>query len=374
MPQMDDAVALLYETVETPALWTEAVAALTAVVGAEKGAMFGSMPGRPDGFATSGYPAEQVAAYQDHHFRKDLWAEAALRRGPPSGEPCASEDLVPEADLVDSAFYNDYLRRFGDRHGCGLNFRSPEGAMTVVNFVRGPRRGPFGRRSVEMLRQASPHIARAMTLRRLLGGARAGRMRLQAALDGLIQPVLVVDRRLRVLEMNSAAERFLSGSKALRCRAGVLGTGAPSADRQLARLVADAVAATRAGGPPGGAVLLDAGDGDRVEVAVTSVRSRRPGDTEVGTLALVAVAPWRGLTGSGAARHRFMEAHGLTPSEAGVLGLVAQGHGVPDIAARLGLTTGTVKSYLKSLHAKLECNSRHALVARALRSPAWWIG
>jgi DNA-binding NarL/FixJ family response regulator len=55
----------------------------------------------------------------------------------------------------------------------------------------------------------------------------------------------------------------------------------------------------------------------------------------------------------------------LTPRERSVLEAVAQGDGNREIAARLGLTEGTVKGYLVNIFAKLEVESRTQAIAKA---------
>ena len=55
----------------------------------------------------------------------------------------------------------------------------------------------------------------------------------------------------------------------------------------------------------------------------------------------------------------------LTPRERQLVGLVRSGLRNRDIAARLGVTEGTVKSYLHSLYAKADVRSRTELALRA---------
>ncbi|TYB51579.1 response regulator transcription factor [Nonomuraea sp. PA05] len=61
----------------------------------------------------------------------------------------------------------------------------------------------------------------------------------------------------------------------------------------------------------------------------------------------------------------------LTPREADVLRLVADGLDAPDIAARLHLTPGTVRNYLTAIVAKL--NARNRTDAVRVATEAGWI-
>ena len=60
----------------------------------------------------------------------------------------------------------------------------------------------------------------------------------------------------------------------------------------------------------------------------------------------------------------------LTPREADVLGLAAEGSPVEEIAQRASLSPGTVRNYLSSAVSKLGAANRHEAVHRA-RDRGW---
>jgi two-component system nitrate/nitrite response regulator NarL len=57
----------------------------------------------------------------------------------------------------------------------------------------------------------------------------------------------------------------------------------------------------------------------------------------------------------------------LTPREREVLSLIAGGASAPEIARKLHLSTGTVKTHLLHLYEKLGVSDRAAAVAEAMR-------
>ena len=57
----------------------------------------------------------------------------------------------------------------------------------------------------------------------------------------------------------------------------------------------------------------------------------------------------------------------LTPREAEILRLVADGGGDGEIARTLSLSESTVKTHLRSVYSKLDVSGRAAAVASALR-------
>jgi two-component system, NarL family, nitrate/nitrite response regulator NarL len=64
---------------------------------------------------------------------------------------------------------------------------------------------------------------------------------------------------------------------------------------------------------------------------------------------------------------RTWAAFGLTPREEQVLQMTAEGLSAPDIAKRLVVSRGTVKTHFQNIYDKLEVRDRAAAVARVLR-------
>jgi len=67
-------------------------------------------------------------------------------------------------------------------------------------------------------------------------------------------------------------------------------------------------------------------------------------------------------------QQRHTVAHGLlTPRESEILAMLAEGTSAPDIAARLQLSTATIKTHLHNLYVKLDVSDRAAAVAEGMR-------
>jgi two-component system nitrate/nitrite response regulator NarL len=64
---------------------------------------------------------------------------------------------------------------------------------------------------------------------------------------------------------------------------------------------------------------------------------------------------------------RAVEREQLSPREREILDLLAVGASAPDIAARLYLSTATVKTHLHNLYRKLDVSDRAAAVAEGMR-------
>jgi len=88
------------------------------------------------------------------------------------------------------------------------------------------------------------------------------------------------------------------------------------------------------------------------------------GDIE---LVVVAREPRAGSRLSGALDHDAASAPVLTRREREILALLADGFGNKQIAARLGISTNTVKTHLELLFDKLDVSSRAEAVATGVR-------
>jgi DNA-binding CsgD family transcriptional regulator len=86
-----------------------------------------------------------------------------------------------------------------------------------------------------------------------------------------------------------------------------------------------------------------------------------------GAADLVVVARERGSVSRQSMSADTLSAPVLTPRERDILALLADGLGNKQIAARLGISTNTVKTHLELLFDKLEVSSRTEAVATAAR-------
>ena len=65
----------------------------------------------------------------------------------------------------------------------------------------------------------------------------------------------------------------------------------------------------------------------------------------------------------------ILDAHGLTPSQAGVVALVLRGYSTQQIVNELGISAHTVQEHLKHVFDKLGIRSRRELAATLLHRP-----
>jgi PAS domain S-box-containing protein len=190
-------------------------------------------------------------------------------------------------------------------------------------------------------------------------GARGDTRRLKAVFEHSPVPMVTVDARRRYVDVNCPARLWFRLSQD-EMRKYAIDDLAPAdqlgvIEREWARLLER--------GDVAGQYLSLKPDGNRVTVVYSALARVLPG------LHVIVFAPadWPedelGLIEDDG---RDVSAS-LTPREIEVLALAADGLSTPELAQRLGLSSYTVKSHFKNIHAKLHVRNRAAAVAKALR-------
>jgi ATP/maltotriose-dependent transcriptional regulator MalT len=105
------------------------------------------------------------------------------------------------------------------------------------------------------------------------------------------------------------------------------------------------------------------GDGSRLDLVYCGQAHALPG------LHLIAFAPadWPEHELDPIEDDRLDASASLTPREAEVLALAAEGHSGPDLAQELSLSPGTINTHFKNIYEKLDVRTRAAAVAKAMR-------
>lgn len=173
----------------------------------------------------------------------------------------------------------------------------------------------------------------------------------EGALEGVAVPSYVLDRSGVVRWMNPAAERLLGDVRGRLFSSVVAPEDLPLAHELFTRKILGTTSATEATG------TLVTTDGTRVDLEVSAVPLRR-GDLVVGVFGL--------LTGAAGAQPEAPHPQ-LTPRQAQVLRLLAQGRSTKQIADELHLSVETVRNHIRHVFRALGVHSRLEAVAAVHR-------
>ena len=220
------------------------------------------------------------------------------------------------------------------------------------------------RRSTEtLLRDLEPHVARCHQLAARVGTMHANLALSRLALDFIDVGVVLLDAQRQVLLANQRAERVFCDNDGITLRMGNLcASGSAVLDQRLQTALhkitegATAAAPTRVS-----RICIDRfSDAPPYVISAWSLAGEESSERTFGPCALVIIAdtdtPFTNMTDA------LQDCFDLSPAEARVAELIAQGHKGENIANRLNLRQSTVRQYTKSILAKTGTNRQAQLV------------
>ncbi len=307
--------------------------------------------------------AAEHRAYEAHFCRVDRWRAAGARVAPFA--TWASDREIADSDFAESEFYRDFLR-----HSDGNLFYFAGGAidggaeeMIISGILRTRERGPFGDAELRLMQALKPHLSQAVRLDRRFRRLRAARDAAGALSGRLAAAVFMLDARARLIAMNPAAEALIADADGLLLSSGGLAARRGSDDRRLQALIRAAQAGAA------GAMALDRPSGRRPYWLQAAPAGGHAGRDlwagEAPAVVLFVSDPERRV---GLTVEAMVQQYGLTPQEARVAVLIAEGRSAAETATALGLAQATAETHLKRLMRKMGVRSRGALVALLVRS------
>ncbi len=352
----------IYAAATEPILWPQVVRELAHRHGAHVGALFTPYEGAHERylFATSGMDPALGRSYGEYWHQHDAWKLAGLaRRQLRSLTVHLGESIVPERDLVRTAFYNEYLRDMETRHLVASTLfddsDAPMAPLTVLSLLRAPKAGAFGSSDREQLQALLPHLRRALGVYWSQRRARESLVAREAALDAQGVAIFWLSPRGQIEYANAAARALQASGRLLRSAGNRVTTFAVPASQPLG----EALAAACAGRP---ATVALAGTPAHVAHVLPPRPVQVAGRAIFGVLLQIERAPGTVEAGAIGALTRL---HHLTAAEAQVLQRLADGATPAEIATALCVSTATVRSHLKALFGKTGVRRQADLVRLA---------
>lgn len=295
-------------------------------------------------------------AWADHWHRNDLWVERTLALN--TSGVVTSQQLLPDAEFERSGYYQDWNRRLGVYHMIGSVFPVANSLGGVVGIHRPRAGGSFGARERHRLAKLLPHLQRAMRIRSHLAPSRLVADAQAAAFDRLHTPALVLNAEGRLLHANAQGESLLRESSSLALSAGRVVAVDPHLGfrwrflvQQAAHAVGGSLLFERAGRPPLTALVAPLRGASQQPDAAVLVLLRDP-EHQVPSPDLLC------------------QLFGLTATEARVAAAIAEGEAPEQIARRMAIGVGTVRSHLRQVLIKTGTHRQNELGALIMRSVA----
>ena len=377
LTRFSETVASIYAAALQPDAWQQVVQNIAELHGTDKAILLTPTTALQDGgyLMAHGLAAPFIQEWSSHYIEHDVWTIASTRRGlTRDGNVMLGDELVPDAELLTTVFYREFLSRQNILQLCaGVVFSGqiPDLPMTSCSIFRSAESARFDETNRALHQLTTNHLSQALgTMVRL----RDAEFRLASslqALDRLKSAVLLLGRRGNVVFANRAAHTLLRQQDGINLRMGnpvtdALGwLQAPHADTQSA-LDAE-VHAAMASDPlqaphfaHGLALARPSGKSNLVlHVAPLTDRSELS-HTLLQAGAIVFVSDPQGMpTLDAALLHRL---YGISAAECRVAQELLGGRTLQATAAQLHLAENTVKTHLQHLFEKTRTSRQPQLI------------
>lgn len=366
-------VGRIYDAALQPDLWDAALAAFAVRIGASSGSLsLLNVEERVLGFCkTYRRSPEVIATYRDHYVRFDPYLEK-LPEEPQTRY--LSHLLLPEADLMETLFYRAWLQPQDVHYQIGSVALQGAGRVALVDWQRSRAAGPFGDAELTQLARFEEHFKRALVINQKFWDALSTP---QAALDMLEHlefGVIFIDERYEVSYTNPKAVELMRLEDGLLRRGGRLIAAESVQTERLNELLEGAVDTGAGRGLEAGGAMWVGTLFDRTYyVLVSPLRTHRADLSMTGRRVCAVVflsSPYQPYAVS---VQTFRSIHGLTPAESHLVGELANGLTLDQIARRFQVTKNTVRDQLKSVFAKTGIRRQAELIRLIRATPTTFV-
>ena len=278
------------------------------------------------------------------------------------------EDIMTEADWIDSAYFKAYCGPQNVFHVMGADISTPGGGKLRFRITR-PKSSPkFSDAERALCAMFLPHLRRALHLHNLLDRSESMSELYAQAINRLSVATIVLDESGKVLRLNPVAEDMLKSADGLKVVGGRLEATYPSDNRELQRLIkhafcpevrdggvtADAMSVTR----PSGQVSLGL-----VVEAIPSLEWAE-GKSKPAAVIYIRDSVGKSLASEVVTKQLF----NLTKAETALAMELANGLSLEEAAENLNIRRNTARAHLRSIFSKTGVRRQTELVRILLNS------
>jgi DNA-binding CsgD family transcriptional regulator len=313
---------------------------------------------------TTNGSAEVVASYNQYYFSLDPFVDL------PSGQVVTLAEFVSQDDWLNSEFYKNFLEPVGVFHILGADIRTSNGALCRIRVCRGIESPGFDANDKELLALLVPHLERSVLLHTRLNRFETERNLYAGAVDQFAVATIILDENGRVLQTNQVADQLLREKDGLKISGEGLQVGNPRDAKEFRRLVKLALESQKATHPSVIEAMRVQRPSGRADLGIV-VQSVPLGEWSEGRHCPAVVIFVSDPEQESRAPQDIVKAlFNLTPAEAQLAILLANGLTLDEASEQLGISRNTGRAHLRSTFAKTGVTRQTMLVRLILRSVA----
>ncbi|MNF46234.1 Bacterial regulatory protein, luxR family [compost metagenome] len=313
---------------------------------------------------TTGSSSEVTASYNKHFFALDPFV------GLPNRQVVTNGEFLSRQEWEESEFFKRFLEPVGVFHILGADIRTCDGAQCRIRVSRGQEDPEFTEDDKALVAQFIPHLERSIKIHMQLNRIETERNLYAGAVDQLAVGTIILDEDGKVLQTNRVAERLLHDKDGLKLVNDGLQVGNPRDTQEFRRLVKQALQSQK----------------NNLPSVVEALRVQRPsGKADLGIIVRsVPLSAWNEgkqcpsvvifisdpEQESSAPQEIVKALFDLTPAEAQLAMLLANGLTLDEASDALGISRNTARAHLRSTFSKTGVTRQTMLVRLILRSVA----
>jgi DNA-binding CsgD family transcriptional regulator len=371
LPQFSDLIGMIYEGPLEAVPWQSAL----DLIRRHLRAIYVTLMLRPPSSNRAGLmvnssgdrPLLREADYSNHYYALDPFV------GLPADRVVTVEEIVGESKWRESEFYKQFLKPIDVLHVLGADIRSDDGVECRFRVCRSHAEVPFTEADRALCTVLLPHLKRAVRLHSHLDLIESERNLYAGTVDRMLVGTAILDKAGAVIKTNSVADELLRENDGLRLLKGSLQADYGQENRELQRLIVQAAGGRTGDAPAVIEAMSITRPSGRGKLGVL-IRSLPAGEWSEGkrspSVAVFIRDPGRKSQASQEMVRRLFD---LTPAEASLALLLANGLTLDDAAEELEIRKNTARAHLRSIFSKIGVTRQTTLV-RVLLSSVIWLG
>ena len=318
------------------------------------------------GYTVEKADAEQTADDYSRLIHLDPLSNALKQ----SGDIFTIDEVISQEELKQNTFYQTLIKPAAIVDQLGLCFAEPNGWTCHIRLMNREGKPKFSTAEKRFLQALLPHLERALELYARLKHNQSEMEMFRDTLDRLTIGTLVFDGQGSLLTTNNVAHYIAERSGSLTINHQKITFSKDSDQQRFNQIINDALDWRRTHSKDSFVDILqtDNKDGSKLDILIRAVPAtdRYQADTSPSVIVYVEDNTQHEL----APEHIIEKLFGLTPTEAYLASLLANGFTLQEAATKLDITENTVRSYCKRIFAKMGINRQADLVRIILKSVA----
>ena len=288
----------------------------------------------------------------------------------PADKVVTVDEIVGEANWINCEFYKQFVEPVGIRYILGVDIRTDENVECRLRVCRGAAAASFTPTEYALCDALLPHFKLAVHIHAHLDRVETERRTYAAAIDRMLVGTVILDESGAIMKTSGVAQIILNKHDGLEVVRGTLKAKYGEENKELQQLLKRALLGADATASSLANVISITRPSSRAKLGIL-VRSIPLGETSEGKHRPAVAVFLRDPERHSETSHDILrQLFGLTPAEASLSVLMANGLTLLEAAKELRICKNTARAHLRSIFSKTDVTRQTELVRLILSSVA----